>query len=159
MTPAWADRLLPADAALLARCFPDGRADLGGSLLRALRLDRVGPACSLRLDLPGDGPESTQAHLGMLAVADVELAGGALPQRVDVEITDRPGHRVAVVVTGASLRLTLTCAEVLRFGRVSAHDTPPGAVDDGPHRFVGKLDQRLHRVVPGPEDENYHARF
>ncbi|WP_440898952.1 hypothetical protein [Actinosynnema sp.] len=159
MTPAWADRLLPADAALLARCFPGGRAGLSGSLLRSVRLDRVGPACSLRLDLPGDGPEHTQAHLGMLAVADVELAGGALPQRVDVEITDLPGRRVAVVVAGGGLRLSLTCAEVLRFGRVSDHDTPPGAVDDGPHRFVGRLDQRLHRVVPGPEDENYHARF
>lgn len=55
------------------------------------------------------------------------------------------------VVTGESLRLTLTYAEQFRFGKVSVHNSPPDVVDDGPHQFANRLDQRLYTADPRPE--------
>ncbi|MEV8440705.1 hypothetical protein AB0425_25260 [Actinosynnema sp. NPDC051121] len=132
-------------------------------MLRSIRFERRGPGCTLRVDLPvaSDVPgyRRVQAHLGFLAVEDVRLSGGALPATVSVEFAGRPRARLAVSVTGASLRLTLTCAEQFRFGKVSVHNSPPDVVDDGTHEFTSKLDQRLYTAVPGPEVDTYHDRI
>lgn len=158
-----ADRLLPNDQKSLARFYPQ-RPDFTGLVLRSIRFERRGPGCTLRVDLPvvSDVPgySRVQAHLGFLAVDDVRLSGGAvLPVTVSVELAQRPRARLAVSVTGESLRLTLTCAEQLRFGRISAHNSPPDTVDDGPHEFTSRLDQRLYTAVPGPEIDTYHEHI
>lgn len=162
MTPTWVGQLLPNDARLLARFYPEGP-DLTGLMLRSVRFERRGPGCTLRVDLPvaSDvaGYQRIQAHLGFLAVEDVALSGGPLPTTVSVEFADRPRSRLAVAVTGESLRLSLTCASQLRFGRISAHNAAGGEVDDGPHEFASKLDQRLYTVVPGPEIDTYHEHI
>ena len=162
MTRTWVDQLLPNDARLLGRFYPD-EPSLAGLTLRSVRFERRGPGCTLRVDLPvaSDvaGYERIQAHLGFLAVEDVALSGGPLPATVSVGFADRPMSRLAVTVTGGSLRLSLTCASQIRFGRVSAHNSPVGAVDDGPHEFASKLDQRLYTVVPGPEIDTYHEHI
>jgi len=161
-TPSWADRLLPDDAKLLARFYPQGP-DFTGLVLRSIRFERRGPGCTLRVDLPvaSDVPGYgyAQAHLGFLAVEDVRLSGATLPATVSIEFEERPRARPAVSVTGESLRLTLTCAEQFRFGRISTHNSPPDAVDDGPHEFASKLDQRLYTAVPGPEIDTYHEHI
>ncbi|MFE9746400.1 hypothetical protein ACFYOT_15965 [Saccharothrix saharensis] len=132
-------------------------------MLRSIRFERRGPGCTLRVDLPvaSDVPgySRVQAHLGFLAVDDVRLSGAALPATVSVEFAPRPRARLAVSVTGEALRLTLTCAEQFRFGKVSTHNSPPDAVDDGPHEFTSKLDQRLYTAVPGPEIDTYHEHI
>jgi hypothetical protein len=133
-------------------------------VLRSIRFERRGPGCTLRLDLPvaSDVPgySRVQAHLGFLAVDDVLLSGGAvLPATVSIEFAERPRARLAVSVTGESLRLTLTCTGQFRFGKVSAHNSPPAAVDDGPHEFMSRLDQRLYTAVPGPEIDTYHEHI
>ncbi len=158
-----ADRLLLHDQKSLARFYPQGP-DLTGLVLRSIRFERRGPGCTLRVDLPGasdvPGYSRVQAHLGFLAVDDVRLSGGAvLPATVSVEFEERPRARLAVSVTGESLRLTLTCAEQIRFGKISAHNSPPDAVDDGPHEFTSRLDQRLYTAVPGPEIDTYHEHI
>ncbi|ONI92601.1 hypothetical protein ALI22I_03185 [Saccharothrix sp. ALI-22-I] len=163
MTPAWAGRLLPNDAKLLARFYPD-QPDLTGLVLRSIRFERRGPGCTLRVDLPvpSDVPgyDRVQAHLGFLAVDDVRLSGAPLPTEVSIDFAAARGPaRLAVTVTGESLRLSLTCAEQIRFGKVSAHNSPPNAVDDGPHGFTSKLDQRLYTAVPGPEIDTYHEHI
>ncbi|GGP44947.1 hypothetical protein [Saccharothrix coeruleofusca] len=162
-TPVWADRLLPGDQKSLARFYPQGP-DLTGLVLRSVRFERRGPGCTLRVDLPvaSDVPgySRVQAHLGFLAVEDVRLSGGTvLPTTVSVEFEQRPRARLAVSVTGESLRLALTCAERFRFGKVSVHNSPAEAVDDGPHEFTSRLDQRLYTAVPGPEVDTYHERI
>lgn len=132
-------------------------------MLRSIRFERRGPGCTLRVDLPvaSDVPGygRVQAQLGFLAVDDVRLSGAALPATVSIEFAERPKARLAVSVTGESLRLTLTCAEQFRFGRISAHNSPPDAVDDGPHQCASKLDQRLYTAIPGPEIDTYHERI
>jgi hypothetical protein len=162
-TPAWAGRLLPNDARLLERFYPEPPDSLTGLTLRSIRFERRGPGCTLRVDLPvaPDVPdyEHIQAHLGFLAVADVEMTGGALPARVTVTFAPLPQSRLTVTVTGESSRLSLTCADQIRFGKISAHNTPPGQIDDGPHAFASKLDQRLHTAVPGPEIDTYHEHL
>ncbi|MFD1147940.1 hypothetical protein [Saccharothrix hoggarensis] len=135
-----------------------------GLVLRSIRFERRGPGCTLRVDLPvaSDVPgyRRVQAHLGFLAVDDVRLSGGAvLLATVSVEFAERPRARLAVSVTGEALRLTLTCAEQFRFGKISAHNSPPYEVDDGPHEFTSRLDQRLYTAVPGPEIDTYHERI
>lgn len=157
------DRLLPHDQKSLTRFYPQGP-DLTGLVLRSIRFERRGPGCTLRVDLPvaSDVPgySRVQAHLGFLAVDDVRLSGGAvLPVTVSVEFEERPGVRLAVSVTGEALRLTLTCAEQFRFGKVSVHDSPLDVVDEGPHEFVSRLDQRLYTAVPGAEVDTYHEHF
>jgi hypothetical protein len=151
--------LLPNDARLLARFYP-AEPDLTGLTLRSVRFERRGPGCTLRVDLPvaSDVPgyHYIQAHLGFLAVDDVRLSGGPLPATISVEFAERPKVRLAVTVTGESLRLSLTCARQIRFGKISAHNSPRDTVDDGPHEFTSKLDQRLYTVVPGPEIDTYH---
>ncbi|MFD7652881.1 hypothetical protein ACFV4N_02735 [Actinosynnema sp. NPDC059797] len=157
-----AERLLSNDQKSLARFYPQGP-DFTGLLLRSIRFERRGPGCTLRVDLPvaSDVPgcSRVQAHLGFLAVDDVRLSGAVLPATVSVEFEERPMARLAVSVTGESLRLTLTCAEQFRFGKVSAHNSPPDAVDDGPHEFTSRLDQRLYTAVPGPEIDTYHEHI
>ncbi|MGW4112572.1 hypothetical protein ACWEFJ_16990 [Actinosynnema sp. NPDC004786] len=148
---------------MLARFYPQGP-DFTGLVLRSIRFERRGPGCTLRVDLPvvSDVPgyRYVQAHLGFLAVDDVRLSGGAvLPATVSVEFTQRPRARLAVSVTGESLRLTLTCAEQFRFGKISAHNSSPDAVDDGPHKFTSRLDQRLYTAVPGPEIDTFHEHI
>ncbi|MEJ2851863.1 MULTISPECIES: hypothetical protein [unclassified Saccharothrix] len=147
---------------MLARFYPQGP-DLTGLVLRSVRFERRGPGCTLRVDLPVasdvPGHSRVQAHLGFLAVDDVRLSGGPLPATVSVDFADRPRARLAVTVTGRSVRLTLTCADQIRFGKVSAHSTPPDAIDDGPHEFTSRLDQRLHTTVPGPEVDTYHEHI
>ncbi|WP_367131882.1 hypothetical protein [Saccharothrix sp. HUAS TT1] len=132
-------------------------------MLRSIRFERRGPGCTLRVDLPvaSDVPgySRVQAHLGFLAVEDVRMSGAVLPAVVSVELEERPRARLAVSVTGESLRLTLTCAEQFRFGKISAHDSPPDAVDDGQHEFASRLDQRLYTTVPGAEVDTYHEHI
>jgi hypothetical protein len=154
MTRTWADRLLPNDAQVLARYFPDPP-DLTGVVLRSMRFERRGPGCVLRLDLPGP----VQGSLGFLAIDDVRLTGGRLPGLVTISMREQPVRRLAVEMTGEDVRLSLTCADQIRFGRVSTHDTPPDELDLGPHAFHSKLDQRLHSSVPGAEVDTYHANF
>jgi hypothetical protein len=159
-TPVWTGRLLPNDAELRARFYPQGP-DFTGLTLRSIRFERHGPGCILRVDLPvaSDVPgySHVQAHLGFVAVEDLRLSGATLPATVSIEFAKRPRCRLAVAVIGESLRLRLTCAEQVRFGKFSVHNSPPDAVDDGPHEFTSRVDQRLHTVVPGPEVGTYHA--
>lgn len=161
-SPAWADRLLPNDAKLLARFYSRG-SDLTGLVLRSIRFERCGPGCTLRVDLPvvSDVPgySRVQAHLGFQAVEDVQLFGATLPATISIEFAERSRARLAVAVTGESLRLALTCAEQFRFGKISTHDSPPDAVDDGPHEFTSRLAQRLYTAVPGPEIDTYHEHI
>jgi hypothetical protein len=159
MTSLWVDRLLPSDARLLSRFYPT-EPHLTGLTLRSVRFERYGPGCILRIDLPvaSDVPgyRYIQAHLGFPAVDDVRMFGGPLPVMVSIEFTEWPQRRLAVTVTGESLRLSLTCADQIRFGRISFHNSSPDIMDDGTHQFTSKFHQLLHNVVPGPEDTNYH---
>lgn len=154
MSRTWANLLLPNDRATLDRHFPSPP-ELTDVVLRSVRFERRGPGCTLRLDLPGP----VQCNLGFLAVDDVMSSGDRLPERVTISLRERPVARLAVEVTGGSTRLSLTCADQIRFGRVSTHDTPPDQVDDGPHVFDSKLDQRLYMRVPGAEVAAYHEHF
>jgi hypothetical protein len=154
MTRTWAGRLLPNDARVLARYFPQPP-ELTDVVLRSVRFERRGPGCVLRVDLPGP----VQCSLGFLAIDDVTLSGGRLPEPVTISMRDEPLNRLAVEVTGESVRLALTCADQLRFGRVSTHGTPPAEPDLGPHVFASKLDQHLYTSVPGAEVDTYHGNF
>jgi hypothetical protein len=154
MTRTWADLLLPNGVHALARHFPSPP-ELTGVVLRSVRFEHRGPGCTLRLDLPGP----VQCNLGFLAVADLVLTGGRLPDKVTISVLEQPAGRVAVDVTGQSARLSLTCADQFRLGRVSTHKTAPDALDLGPHVFDSKVDQRLYTTVPGPEVDTYHERF
>ncbi|MFD1049035.1 hypothetical protein ACFQ1S_27615 [Kibdelosporangium lantanae] len=154
MTRTWADHLPPGVVRKLERHFVSPP-DLVDVVVRSIRFEHRGPGCTLRLDLPGP----VQCNLGFMAVEDVRLNGGPLPDTVTISLSPLPLPRLAVTVTGTSTRLSLTCADQLRFGRVSTHPTPPAEVDTGPHVFDSKLDQRLYTTVPGPEVHTYHERF
>lgn len=154
MTRAWADRLLPSDASKLAEFFTTPP-DLTDLVVRSIRFERRGPACTLRVDLPG----GVQCHVGFQAVEDVVLSGGTLPDIATVEFSPLPQARLAATVTGKSLRLSLTCAEQIRIGRFSTHNASAGELDTGPHTFAGKLDQRLYTTVPDAEIDTYHEHF
>lgn len=139
---------------------------LGPVTLRSVHLDRRGPTLTLRCDLPAfpdrplpewAGHDRLQVLVQFLAVDEVLLEDWrpAAVVRMDFEPLER--RRVRVSATG-DVRLGFTSSDSLTVGHVSAFHGAPGAVDDGPHAFAGKVDRMRFTTVPDAWQKGFHER-
>jgi non-ribosomal peptide synthetase component F len=134
--------------------------------LRSAHLSRYGPSVTIRADLmsfpdrpPPEwaalGLDTLQVHVTFLAVDDLALVQCALPALVSVSMDEIGQRRMLVELSGGDFALHFTSSDTALVGHVSAY-LRDGLIDDGPHRYLGKLDQRLYSVVPDPTVKAYH---
>lgn len=135
--------------------------------LRAVHLSRFGPAVTVRADFAefpdrplgewaGLGLDTLQAHLAFGDVDDLRIDQLSLPAVASVAVEAMDRRRMRVQMSGDNCGLCFTATDTVLVGHVSAYRLTQGTVDDGPHQFVSRLDQRLYKVVPDPTAKPYH---
>jgi hypothetical protein len=135
--------------------------------LRSVHLSRYGPTLTVRADLmkfpdlpppqwAGADLDTLQVHVEFYDVGDLRAAGLYRPALVSVLIEPTARRRVLVHMSGDGVELRFTAADMAQVGHVSAYSLAGGLIDDGPHRYLSQLDQRLYDVVPDRTVKAYH---
>jgi hypothetical protein len=167
MTPTWVGLIQnPEEFSCL---YPDPP-PLRAVTLRSVHLNRHGPALTLRIDLPEfpqDPPaewrragfDRFQCQLQFIAVDHVEIAGWRPPVTADLRFDACGAHRIRVTADSPDVRLTFEAADAVVIGHMSAFAAGETGTDDGPHRFVGKLDSRKFNSLPDLGEKTFYERI
>ncbi|MFF4258448.1 Imm50 family immunity protein [Streptomyces sp. NPDC001663] len=144
--------------------------DLSGVGIRSINLNPSGPTVTLRVDLPSfpssaprewleAGADAVQCQLAFLDVTRISLTRWVPPTTGDVRMEPYGDERrMRVAVGGSGVALEFECHELATLGHVSAFKMRPDGADSGPHCYVGKLDARLYKCLPGTEEYKFYGR-
>ncbi|MER5520397.1 Imm50 family immunity protein [Streptomyces sp. NPDC002677] len=150
---------------LYGEILPDA---LVGIRIRSVNLNWRGPTVRLRIDLPGfprtppaewGDADTVQCQLEFLAVEPITVAEWKPPVLGDVRMVrvgDDGARRMRVEVVGRGADLRFECHERATVRHVSAFRCGSGGDDGGPHRFVSKVDSRLHTFLPATDERAFY---
>ncbi|QIP84161.1 hypothetical protein GLX30_09075 [Streptomyces sp. Tu 2975] len=138
--------------------------------LRSVHLNRYGPAVTLRMDLPEfpqkppaewreAGFDRFQCQLRFIAVEHFGMEGWRPPVTADLRLDRCGANRIRVSVESPDLRLTFEAADAVVIGHMTAFAVSQAGADDGPHRFVGKLDSRKFNSLPSLDEKTFYERI
>ncbi|MFG2788746.1 Imm50 family immunity protein [Streptomyces sp. NPDC048419] len=144
--------------------------DLSGVAIRSINLNPSGPTVTLRVDLSAfpefapqewleAGMDAVQCQLAFMDVTEISLTRWIPPTTGDVSMEPYgDARRMRVAVEGAGVSLSLECHELAKLSHVSAFKLHPDGTDNGPHRYLSKLDARLYECLPGAEEYKFYGR-
>ncbi|MGY6023140.1 Imm50 family immunity protein [Streptomyces spinosirectus] len=141
---------------------------LTGVAIRSINLNPSGPTVTLRVpSFPESAPQewldsgmdAVQCQLAFLDVTEISLTRWVPPTTGDVTMEPYgDDKRMRVVAAGAGVALEFECHELAKLSHVSAFRKQPDGTDNGPHRYVSKVDARLYRSLPSAEEYTFYGR-